>query len=135
LGLEAEDALENVFAGVGDSLTFGATAWVRDELGIDGVDTSSGWYTAGEFAAAVGPAAIDLLEDAAIAGYDAIFAEDAAAAEKSTSSVPDEAVPDPIPDDKTDKVKPLPWPPRPPKHPIPPARQLPPKPKQLPGGG
>lgn len=39
----------NFAAGFGDTLTFGATQWVREELGINNVDTCSSAYQAGGY--------------------------------------------------------------------------------------
>jgi len=37
-------------AGWGDTITFGATNWVREELGINNIDACSGAYQAGGYA-------------------------------------------------------------------------------------
>jgi RHS repeat-associated protein len=47
LGLEGHQNTEDMLAGFGDTLTFGLTSWMRSAFGINGVNTSSGWYTAG----------------------------------------------------------------------------------------
>lgn len=47
-GLDAVDHIENYIGGIGDFL-FPQGGWARDKLGIDGVDTSSDWYTAGTY--------------------------------------------------------------------------------------
>jgi hypothetical protein len=47
LGLEANQNTEDMLAGFGDALTFGATIGLRRIFGINGVNTSSGWYMAG----------------------------------------------------------------------------------------
>ncbi|HZJ63349.1 MAG TPA: RHS repeat-associated core domain-containing protein [Kofleriaceae bacterium] len=47
LGLEANQNTEDILAGFGDALTFGVTGIIRGLLGINGVNTSSGWYMAG----------------------------------------------------------------------------------------
>jgi RHS repeat-associated protein len=48
-GLDWLDNLANYSAGISDSLTMGLTSFVRGAVGInDGIDTSSGWYIAGE---------------------------------------------------------------------------------------
>jgi RHS repeat-associated protein len=52
-GLDAADDFENFSAGFGDALMFGLTRWIRGKLGIDGVNTCSGWYTGGEVAGVV----------------------------------------------------------------------------------
>jgi RHS repeat-associated protein len=53
------DGVSSFFAGVGDTLTFGLTRPLRGALGIQTVDPSSGYYTAGEIvgtaASIVGP--------------------------------------------------------------------------------
>lgn len=50
LGLDWLDNLSNFSAGFGDSLTFGLTDWVRDQMGTnDAVDKCSGYYKAGEY--------------------------------------------------------------------------------------
>jgi len=44
------DKLTNFFAGWGDTLSFGATGWIRRGLGVDTVvDYESGWYKGGEW--------------------------------------------------------------------------------------
>jgi RHS repeat-associated protein len=53
LGLDAADDVENFSAGFGDALTFGFTRWLRGKLGIDGVNTCSGWYAGGAVTGAV----------------------------------------------------------------------------------
>jgi len=47
MGLDGSDDAENFLAGFGDGLTFGLTRWIRGKLGIDGVNTGSGVYSAG----------------------------------------------------------------------------------------
>jgi len=50
-----KDLLDNVndfSAGLGDALLLGAGGYLRDQLGIQGVDSSSGWYEAGSWATA-----------------------------------------------------------------------------------
>jgi RHS repeat-associated protein len=48
-GLDWLDNLANYSAGISDSLSMGATGFVRSAVGInDGIDTGSGWYIAGE---------------------------------------------------------------------------------------
>jgi RHS repeat-associated protein len=54
-GLDANQNTEDFLAGFGDTLTLGLTRWMRGWLGINGVDTSSGWYTAGEVVGVVVP--------------------------------------------------------------------------------
>ena len=49
-GLDWLDDAANFFAGVGDSLTFGATDWVREQLGVNAVvDKCSTAYRVGEY--------------------------------------------------------------------------------------
>jgi hypothetical protein len=44
------DNLSNFFAGWGDTLTFGATGWIRQQMGVDSVvNRESGWYRGGEW--------------------------------------------------------------------------------------
>ncbi len=43
------EEIGNFAAGFGDTLTFGATQWVREELGINNVDTCSAAYQAGGY--------------------------------------------------------------------------------------
>jgi RHS repeat-associated protein len=51
-GLSFWDSLTDFSAGFGDTITFGATRWVRKKLGVDDVvNPCSGWYTAGGVAA------------------------------------------------------------------------------------
>ena len=58
----------NAAAGFGDALSFGATAWARNRLGIDGgVDTCTRMYGAGE-AAGIFVGFIDGQSEAKIAG-------------------------------------------------------------------
>jgi RHS repeat-associated protein len=48
-GLDGLDDAANFFAGWGDTLSFGATGWARQRLGVDGViDRSGGWYVGGQ---------------------------------------------------------------------------------------
>jgi RHS repeat-associated protein len=48
-GLSFLGSLSDFSAGFGDTLTFGATRWIRQKLGVDDVvNPCSGWYTAGE---------------------------------------------------------------------------------------
>jgi len=42
--------LSDFFAGMGDTISFGATRWYRQKHGFDCVNTDSGWYTGGEVA-------------------------------------------------------------------------------------
>ncbi|MBN1570137.1 MAG: hypothetical protein JXA73_20005 [Acidobacteria bacterium] len=50
-GLDWLQNASNFFAGMGDSITFGGTDWVRNSLGIGGaVDPCSSWYNAGGIA-------------------------------------------------------------------------------------
>lgn len=50
LGLDWLENLSNFSAGFGDSLTFGLTDWVREQMGVnDAVDKCSGYYKAGEY--------------------------------------------------------------------------------------
>jgi RHS repeat-associated protein len=49
-GTPSWEELGEGVAGWGDALTFGATNWVREELGINNVDTCSGAYQAGGYA-------------------------------------------------------------------------------------
>ncbi|MFI4990776.1 MAG: RHS repeat-associated core domain-containing protein, partial [Solirubrobacterales bacterium] len=49
-GTPSWEELGEGVAGWGDTLTFGATNWVREELGINNVDTCSGAYQAGGYA-------------------------------------------------------------------------------------
>jgi uncharacterized protein RhaS with RHS repeats len=58
MGLEASQSFENFSAGLGDALLFGAGSWLRSAFGIDGVNTGSGWYTAGQVAGTVLQAAL-----------------------------------------------------------------------------
>lgn len=53
MGLEASQSFENFSAGLGDALLFGAGSWLRSAFGIDGVNTGSGSYTAGQVAGTV----------------------------------------------------------------------------------
>jgi RHS repeat-associated protein len=55
-GIPGTPSLEEIgegIAGWGDTITFGATNWVREELGIDNVDACSGAYQAGGLAGLV----------------------------------------------------------------------------------
>ena len=50
MGLDWLENLSNFAAGFGDSLTFGLTDWIREQMGInDVVDKCSGWYKGGEY--------------------------------------------------------------------------------------
>jgi hypothetical protein len=50
MGLDWLENLSNFAAGFGDSLTFGLTDWIREQMGInDVVDKCSGFYKAGEY--------------------------------------------------------------------------------------
>jgi RHS repeat-associated protein len=49
-GTPSWEELGEGVAGWGDTLTFGATNWAREELGINNVDTCSGAYQAGGYA-------------------------------------------------------------------------------------
>jgi RHS repeat-associated protein len=49
-GTPSWEELGEGVAGWGDTLTFGATNWVREELGINNVDTCSGAYQSGSYA-------------------------------------------------------------------------------------
>jgi RHS repeat-associated protein len=68
LGLDAYQNIEDFFAGFGDGLTFGLTSWMRDVLGINGVNPNSGWYLGGEITAAVAMVAVGGTAGAARAG-------------------------------------------------------------------
>jgi len=49
-GLDWLDTMANFWAGVGDSLTFGATDWIREKFGADEVvDKQSCAYRVGEY--------------------------------------------------------------------------------------
>ncbi len=49
--LEWEEGLSNFFAGFGDTITFGGTAWLREQGGYnDVVNPSSGYYIGGSIA-------------------------------------------------------------------------------------
>jgi RHS repeat-associated protein len=94
LGHDAADNFESFSAGFGDAITFGLTRWIRKGLGIDGVNTCSGWYTGGEI---VGVVALTVatagVATEAEAGADAAeaLAEEEAAAEGAAADGAEQA--------------------------------------------
>jgi RHS repeat-associated protein len=69
-GLSFWDGVTDFAAGFGDTITFGATQWVRQKLGVDDVvNPCSGWYGAGQIGAVgVGAALAAGAAAAALAG-------------------------------------------------------------------
>jgi RHS repeat-associated protein len=50
-GMDGMQNTANFFAGMGDTITFGGTNWIRDQLGSNGsINRCSSWYGAGNYA-------------------------------------------------------------------------------------
>ena len=75
LGLDWLQDLGDWSAGFGDTITFGGTRWVREQMGTnDVVDTCSGFYTAGGYTGTAAQLALAASTGGASLTYDAIGA-------------------------------------------------------------
>ncbi len=74
LGLDWIDDLANFSAGMGDTITWGGTRWIRQQLGSDdAVDKCSSFYKGGEWAGYGWDAAFGGALAARALGYEAVF--------------------------------------------------------------
>lgn len=75
LGLLSIDDVGNMAAGFGDTVTFGGTRWVREQLGVnDVVDTCSGFYQAGGYAGQAAQVVLAFASGGLSVAYDAVGA-------------------------------------------------------------